>query len=421
MTILDLQIENYKRLKAVNITPKGNVVVIASKKNGEGKSSVLDGIWSALGGKDAVPPEPIRRGEDRAEVNMTLGTLDFVDFKVKWVATHASQYLTVTPGDGKTKLKSPQAVLDALVGRLAFDPLEFTRLKTREQADAVKLALGIAGKLGTLAESREKLYATRTIAGREADSLRARFAALPVPVPGLPTEEVSTADAVTRLREAALANVQLQKDAMEHASTALYRATLVSKIAEAETQLATLKSDLKAYVELERNGEAKLAGRLQIDLAPLEKAVNEAETINRSVKAAKDRAALETELATKAGAHEALDGEIKKLDAEVLETYRSAKFPIEELTFSPEGTLQFNGTPFEQASTAEKLCVSATLGLALNPKLKIMFIRDGSLLDDDSMAFLDRLAAHHKAQIWVERVGVEGEVGIIIEDGEVKL
>lgn len=49
MKIVSLKAENIKRLVAVEITPKGNVVKITGK-NANGKSSVLDSIWMALGG-----------------------------------------------------------------------------------------------------------------------------------------------------------------------------------------------------------------------------------------------------------------------------------------------------------------------------------------------------------------------------------
>ena len=41
----------------------------------------------------------------------------------------------------------------------------------------------------------------------------------------------------------------------------------------------------------------------------------------------------------------------------------------------------YNNVPFDQCSSSEQLRVSLAMGLALNPKLKVILIRDGSLLD----------------------------------------
>ena len=49
MKIIELQAENVKRLKAVDITPDGTLQIIGGR-NAQGKSAVLDSIWLALGG-----------------------------------------------------------------------------------------------------------------------------------------------------------------------------------------------------------------------------------------------------------------------------------------------------------------------------------------------------------------------------------
>ena len=72
MKIIRLQAENFKRLKAVSNTPEGNIVQI-SGKNGQGKSSVLDSIWPALGGAEVLPKKPIREGAEDATIRLDLG------------------------------------------------------------------------------------------------------------------------------------------------------------------------------------------------------------------------------------------------------------------------------------------------------------------------------------------------------------
>ena len=72
MKILSFEAENIKRLVAAEITPDGNMVQITGR-NAAGKSSVLDAIWWALAGTRSHQPEPIRRGEDKAHVQLDLG------------------------------------------------------------------------------------------------------------------------------------------------------------------------------------------------------------------------------------------------------------------------------------------------------------------------------------------------------------
>ena len=74
MKIISFKAENFKRLVSVEITPKGNVVKITGK-NAEGKSSILDAIWCACGGKDVMPEKPIRAGQESATIELDLGEL----------------------------------------------------------------------------------------------------------------------------------------------------------------------------------------------------------------------------------------------------------------------------------------------------------------------------------------------------------
>jgi hypothetical protein len=101
-----------------------------------------------------------------------------------------------------------------------------------------------------------------------------------------------------------------------------------------------------------------------------------------------------------------------------------AKMPIEGLGFAVDErgrpTVTFGGVPFEQASTAEQLRASTAIAMAANPSLRVLRVKDGSLLDDDSMKLLAEMAAREDFQLWIERVGTEGGVGIVMENGEVK-
>ena len=131
MKIIELRAENVMRLKAVEITPDGTVQVIGGR-NAQGKSAVLNAIWLALGGGKASKetPLPIRDGEDKASVRLDLG-----DLVVTRSWTRKGTSLKVENAEG-AQYKSPQSMLDALVGQLSFDPLAFTRLSPKEQREA---------------------------------------------------------------------------------------------------------------------------------------------------------------------------------------------------------------------------------------------------------------------------------------------
>ena len=130
MKIIALNVKNVKRIKAVEIVPKDNLVTI-SGRNAQGKSSILDSIIYALGGTSNIPSKPIRDGEEFAEVIIQT---DEYAITRHWTSNDKS-YLKVFPQDESLRdkfgeIKRPQELLDSIVGKLSFDPFEFVRSKS---------------------------------------------------------------------------------------------------------------------------------------------------------------------------------------------------------------------------------------------------------------------------------------------------
>src|SRR5580693_6116932 len=125
LRIISLEAENFKRLVAVAIKPDGSMIVI-SGRNGAGKSSILDAVAVAIGGKKAAPAEPIRKGQDKAEINLDLGRYKVRRTFKRGDDGEVTSALYLEQADG-SRPRSPQAMLDDLMGELAFDPLDFLR------------------------------------------------------------------------------------------------------------------------------------------------------------------------------------------------------------------------------------------------------------------------------------------------------
>lgn len=428
--ILKLSSQNVKRLSAVEITPDGNVVVIGGK-NGQGKSSVLDSIMYALGGGATLPQMPVRSGQDGAEIIVDLGEL-----VVKRTFTKAGgSSLTVTNKDG-AKYPSPQAILDKLVGTLSFDPLEFAR-RTETQAETLRQLVGL--NFSALDGDRVKVYDERTAINREAKNLAAQVAAK-VKHDGVPEEETPTASILKEQQDASETNttnarlrsrlerarneiVEQEKGLAahdtyiaDHKSEILRHQDCISKI---EAEKAASTEALTARKIGFKTSEAEIAILKDIDLSPFQTRAQEAEATNAKVRANRERAALQQQLEAKQKSAADLTAKIDGIDAEKQKAITGAKYPIPGLSFDTTGNVLFNGIPFSQASSAEQTKVSIAIGLALNPKLRVLLIRDGSLLDEDSLAMVADIAAKADAQVWMERVSTGGEVSVVIEDGMV--
>lgn len=416
MRIVKLSAENVKRLRAVEIKPDGSMVVV-SGRNGQGKSSVLDSIWLAAAGGEAKKgnPRPIRDGEKSARVTLDLGDMTV---ERRWTANDKS-YLSVTSSDGAV-YKSPQQLLDGLVGRLSFDPLRFAELPEKEQRATLLELTGAGPTLDALEAKRAATFAKRTEVNREVKRLEGALASLPT-VPGdTPDAEVSVA-ALTE--ELAAAN-QSQR--------ALQAAEREQQTAEAELSRARQKlADLKAQMEQVREAGTELAAEYArrqaaleqaraalVDTEAIEQRLREVDTVNTAVRAKRQRESALSELATVRKNADVLSLDLDMVEKRKQEAIESAAMPIDGLGFDADG-VTFGGVPFAQCSSAERLRVSLAIAMRLNPKLRVIRITDGSLLDEDSMALVKSMAEANDFQVWIEVVDSSGEVGVYIEDGQV--
>jgi DNA repair exonuclease SbcCD ATPase subunit len=413
MKIIELHAENLKRLTAVQIRPDGNLVQITGK-NGQGKTSVLDAIWWALDGTKNVQTTPIRKGEERAIIRLDLGELKITR---KFIAQEDGSYTTsiaVENGDG-AKFSSPQSMLDKLLGELTFDPLAFTRMKDAEQV--LSLRSLVPGFDFTKAEEDIKtFYARRTEYNRDANTARSSAEELSKDLPKDIPIRVDVQGLSDSLEKAQDHNLDV--DAIDTART-LARTDLDKIDADIES--------LEAQIEVRRRERATAEGNLRkihvgmdkIDTKEIMDKIRGASEVNDMVNRAirRDQQAENAKTATEKASD--MTAGIDKIKKDAQAAIASAKMPIDGLSIQ-DGAVYLDGVPFNQASDAQQLQASIGIAMALNPTLKVIRVRDGSLLDQDALKALSEMADAHDYQIWIERVDSNGTVGFVLEDGHVK-
>lgn len=409
MRIIELKAENFKRLLAVEIKPGEGLVQITGR-NGQGKSSILDAVFAAFGGASALPGKPVRKGADKAEIFVDVG-----DIRVTRRFTEKGTTLFVENKEG-LRYTSPQAILDELVGKLTFDPLDFLRMREKEQAATLRDLVGL--NTAALDAERQTRYAQRTEANKKAKSAATLAEAMPHHADA-PAEMVSTAELAKKYREAREINAATVKANTDLRVAQEARDHQAKVVADLQSKLLTAQSHLdQAEVRLDE-AKAAAADRKSIDFSDIESAMEQAEVTNRKVAANAKRA--EAIAAAKKFADEAakLGKSIDAIDANKAAMLADAKMPIEGLAVDGD-VVTFNGIPLSQASSAEKIRISLAISAALNPKLRVVMIRDGSLLDDESLAEVAAWAEANGMQVLCERVANGDEaVGIVIEDGQV--
>lgn len=416
MRIINLIAENVLRLSAVSISPSGNVVQITGP-NGAGKSSILNAIFLALAGKNAIPEDPVHHGAEAASVRLDLGKGATVEYIVRRVIQPDGETVLTVKSPKGANYPSPQKILNDLLGAIAFDPLEFARAKPKEKRAQLGRMLGLDEQLDTLDTANRVDFDNRTVLSRDVKALNGKIGdEIPAEC-----EPVDLSEAFTLLQKAELNNRSVEEEKTQRALMEKERHALRDRAETLETQA----DELIAEVDRLNAAAGRITDRLAmpaqyapVDAEPIRASIMNAEPINarfrerqHTLELIAQRDALEQNVA-------ALTQALKEREAVKAAMIAGALLPIPGLGLTADN-VTYNGAVFENASSAEQLRVSAAIAMAVNPELRVMLIRDGSLLDTVSMQALEDMANEFDFQVWIERVDESGEVGVVIRDGSV--
>lgn len=411
--VLNLHVENIKKIKAVDITTNGNSVVI-SGKNGNGKSSTIDAIAWALGGAKLIPSEPVRHGEKQAEIVVDLGEIKVTR---KWTGPDAS-FLKVEMQDG-VQVSRPQSLLDSIVGNLTFDPLEFAEMQPKDRLALLKNLAGV---------DFEDLETERQNALADQRSLKKQLAGL--------NDRILIAE--RDLKDRGFVEIEMDEQSVRDAIDRIRDQELKSRTAEREKRfLEQTRDDLQKRIE-NLNRDLKLAqerlAQTAADLAAAESViVSEPESTAAYEEMLEDHEKnrkLQTQMNALEAAKESFrvmkdtyeqtNVRLRSVREEKARRIENSNMPIKGLAFG-EGEITFNDIPFGQLSSSEQIRVSMGIAMALNPKLRVALVKNGSLLDSEARKRLEEVAHANGFQVWIE-VTSDGPLkdSIYIEDGEIK-
>jgi DNA repair exonuclease SbcCD ATPase subunit len=446
MKILQLTAENFKKLRLVEIALDGRPLTQLTGRNGQGKTSTIDALWFLIKGQKALPDrksDVVRRGTEKAKVSGKLANGDGITFTItRTVGMDGNPpTLTIVPAVHKDAGKTPQDYLDDLFSILTFDPLKFAQMSTAEQIEELKKTAKVDLDFEELAAADKNDYDERHGITREIKLLDGQLSGMNVSE-GLPKEKVDTAAILAKLNAADQANKEAQKvfaakqelgakaaqlgvdkvrkgEAMKAQEQTIK--LIEQELARAKEALGILRDEQKTLNEqhaaAEQEFQAAPAGNL-IDVGALTAELQAAERTNRAIES---RARYDKIKADKEAKQRMVDKLTRQMEARAEKkraALANAKMPIEGLTFD-EREVKYNGIPIELLGEGEQIRISTLIGMAANPKLRLLCIRHGEALDPDGLKQIAEMAKEHDFQIIMARVDTSGKVGVVIEDGSV--
>jgi len=418
MKIIKLTANNVKNLRAIEITPEGNSVMLTGA-NGAGKSAIIDAIFSTLTGQRLK--DVVRHGEDRADVLVEMG-----DFSVKKTWTSKGETIQVysTTEEGKKiKYSSPQTFLDEKIGKLSFDPMAFKDMKPSERIEVLKKIAGL--DFSNIDKEKDKVYEDRTVLNSRIKEAVAHLSNTEAPDPKTPDEEIAYKGELAKIQDLrdkrqAYLDAKRQKEgsaSMIKASEATIE-ELSEKIKELQDAIETEKEHIKR-VEAEDKEVNVPAEITEAQIIAAESALEDIEHKNADIRAAKRYRQSVKDADKLRKEADKITEKLRRLDQDKATQVANATFPIPDLSLTDEAVM-YKGDRFDRLSTGQQIRVSTAIGMALNPELKVIFIREGSLLDSGNLKDIVAQAKDKGYQVWIERCDESGQVGFFIEAGEIK-
>lgn len=411
MKLVRLVAENFKKLRAVDITPSD--INIVGGKNESGKTSLLDSVQFAMRGKKAISGQPIRRGSKKTKV-----TADYGDIIVTRVLTGTRQQITIQGKDGST-YPNPESMLSSLIGDISMDPSEFYAAKPVEQQAILREIVG--GDTTQLDVERADVYAARTNTNRGLKQVEAQLAAHPLrsePEPVPPTN-----DLVAQLQQVERKTRDRHEIWLKREDAAKQFSVLTKQKLELEARLQELEVNLQMYESRIPALDKELESlpnpqELRSTLQNLDTKRNEAQAIRDSNEVHKRLAKEADELRQTSAGMTARIQEIDEKKRQIL-AESADKMPIPDLSFGEDG-LTYKGLPLENASSSEQLEVSVAVAMARKPEISTIIIRQAAFLDQEKRERLIQIARQRGVQLFMELVGDDDACTIVIEDGEVR-
>lgn len=409
--ISELHVENIKNIKVIDITPDNDAIVLTGK-NRAGKTATLESIEMALTG-DKIEC-PIRNGEKKGVINITLfnSQTNEPEFYIKKIFTSSGARLEITSPGIDGKMKSPQTVLDELKGKLCFDPIEFISIKENKQRD--QLINFIDFDFEAYKKNRQEAYDSRKNANANIDKFKKQLLSYADVDSDTPLRVVNVDSKMKQLD-----NIKEIRKFKEDGNEAIrYMRDEISdnynKIEELKNRINVLNDDI-----LQKESELNdIQDFTDEEIAKVSKEISDASSINEKVVRANEKHTLVNNLDEASKIAKKHDDTIKKLDNDKSFAIKNGNYPIEGLSVDDKCVL-YNEVPLSQISSAEQVKVSMSIAISLNPKIKVILIREGSLLDNDMYNAIKTLAIENGFQIWIEKVYVGDKSGLYIEAGEI--
>lgn len=400
ITITSLELENIKRIKAVQIVPTQTGLTIIGGKNNQGKTSVLDAIMWLLGGERYRPSQAHREGSavpPYGKINLSNGLV--VERKGK-----NSDLKVIDP----TGNRAGQQLLNEFISQFALDLPKFLNGSNKEKAQSLLQIIGVGDQLFELERQEKELYNQRRTIGQIADQKKKFATELPV-FPEAPKELISASDLIKQQQEILARNGENQKKRQRLSELQQRDAELQKQIEQLMLEQGKVKADLRI---------AQTDSRVLMDESTeeLERSITDIEEINRKVRTNLDKAKAEEDAADYAAQYDQYTERLEAVRKQKNALLDGADLPLDGLSVE-DGELTYQGYQWDNLSASDQMRVGVAIVRKLNPNCGFVLLDKLEQMDADTLAEFGQWLQKEGLQAIATRVSTGEECSILIEDG----
>jgi DNA repair exonuclease SbcCD ATPase subunit len=409
MKIKKINIHNFKNLKSVEANLNGKSVYVTGK-NGQGKTSFIQAIFSTIGAVDG-PVKAIMDGEERAKVSLVIGNEEKeIIIEKSFSEGSPNGKLTIKSPDGATYPK-PAQFIEQLIGSVNFDMEKFLLLKNqKEMLNFMKDFLKI--DTDEIDEASKIEYNERTVVNRQikefTEQLKIYEDAVEVVVEDASILREKSAKRTDHLRKVQEVELRIVKGTslIDQSKSKIeeYEVKLVEIQKMLEEERVTLNELNKTMSDVKTEKDNLLQ---QLEMYP--DPALEIEEHNKKVELANKYAKKLEIVANLEAAKEKSEQHTRKLTD--LSTKRNELFVstgIANITIT-EDDIYYKGLPLDrnQINTAQLSELAIDIILAVNPTLKAVKF-DASTMDKETYQRVLEKIEKHGFQCFIEEVDKDG-------------
>lgn len=408
--INSFELENVKRIKAVQLEPSEKGLTIIGGDNAQGKTSVLDAIAWALGGNKYKPSKPTREGSSiPAALKIVLSNGIIVERKGKAGA------LKVTDPSG---LKGTQGLLDSFISEFALDLPKFMQMNDKDKSATLLKVIGVGDQLDELEQKEKAFYQNRTETGRIKDRKKKAYENMPVfeEAPEALLDIKELIDQQQKIQKVNADNERIRQEAKNKAMNASY---LKKKLDDIEKEyLKAKEASEKAFMEAEE-ASAELDSLIDIDTSSIEEQISSIEEINTKVRANFERKKAYKEYEELQSEYDDYSAALNDVKEQKVKLLDNADLPLEGLSVE-EGRLTYLGQNWDNMSGSQQLKVATAICKAINPKCGFVLLDKLEQMDMKTLNEFGSWLEKEGLQAIATRVSQGDECSVIIEDGYIK-